>query len=238
MTQLAAVVEASARVAQTGSRLAKRDAIAACLRAAAPDEVEIAVAFLSGETRQGKLGVGYATLSAAARRRGDAAVAHAGRGRCGARANRPRPPAKARQPQRTALLHALFARATRAEQDFLIRLLVGELRQGALEGVMVEAIAAAATLPVERRAARRDVRRQPRRSRPRRARPKAAPGSQGSRSRCIGRCSRCSRNRPRTSPTRCDASAPPRSNGSSTARACRCTRRATRCACTRARSTT
>jgi len=154
MMQLAAVVEASARVAQTGSRLAKRDAIAVCLRAAAPDEVEIAVAFLSGETRQRKLGVGYATLSEL---RSDTAAqpsltlddvdqalariaASTGKGSASERATQ---------------LHTLFARATHAEQDFLIRLLVGELRQGALEGVMVEAIAAAATVPVEdvRRAA-------------------------------------------------------------------------------------
>jgi DNA ligase-1 len=45
-------------------------------------------------------------------------------------------------------LRALFERATASEQDFLVRLLVGELRQGALEGVMIDAIAAAAEVPV------------------------------------------------------------------------------------------
>ncbi|HZW72178.1 MAG TPA: hypothetical protein VFF43_01470, partial [Caldimonas sp.] len=60
---LAAVVDASARVAETSSRLAKRDAIAACIRSAAPDEVEIVVAYLAGETPQGRIGVGYATLA-------------------------------------------------------------------------------------------------------------------------------------------------------------------------------
>ena len=147
MMHLTAVVEASARVAQTGSRLAKRDAIAACLRTAAPDEIEIAVAFLSGETRQRKLGVGYAALSGL---RSDAAplpsltlhdVDEALARITGSTG-------KGSASDRSAQLHALFARATRAEQDFLIRLLVGELRQGALEGVMVEAIAAAATVPV------------------------------------------------------------------------------------------
>src|SRR5437667_12257542 len=63
MMRFTEVVAASNRVGQTGSRLAKRDAIAACLRAAAPEEIEVAVAFLSGEVRQGKLGIGYATLS-------------------------------------------------------------------------------------------------------------------------------------------------------------------------------
>jgi DNA ligase-1 len=145
-TLLAAVVSASAAAAQTSSRRAKRDAIAACLRGAAPDEVEIAVAYLSGEIRQGRIGIGYATLAA---QRGtpaagatlslldvDAALdqiaATTGKGSAAAR---------------SAQLHALFERATAAEQDFLIRLLVGELRQGALEGVMLDAIAAAAELP-------------------------------------------------------------------------------------------
>ncbi len=50
--------------------------------------------------------------------------------------------------KRTAALRDLFGRATAAEQDFLLRLLVGELRQGALEGVMVDAIASAAGIAV------------------------------------------------------------------------------------------
>lgn len=146
-TLLAAVVEASTRVAQTSSRLAKRDAIAACLRGAAPDEVGIAVAYLSGETCQGRIGIGYASLAAQggtpaaqpglALREVDATLARiattAGKGSAAARG---------------ALLRTLFERATAPEQDFLIRLLVGELRQGALEGVMIDAIAAAAGLPV------------------------------------------------------------------------------------------
>jgi DNA ligase-1 len=49
--------------------------------------------------------------------------------------------------RRSALLRELFARATADEQDFLVRLMVGELRQGALEGIMVEAVASAASLP-------------------------------------------------------------------------------------------
>src|SRR5205807_10190823 len=49
--------------------------------------------------------------------------------------------------ERTRLLSALFARATTREQEFLARLLLGELRQGALEGLMIEAVAAAADLP-------------------------------------------------------------------------------------------
>src|SRR3954452_10949878 len=146
-TLLADVVAASDRVAQTASRIAKRDAIADCLRRADAEEVEIVVAFLAGEVRQGRIGIGYATLAAL---RGvqaeqpslavgevDAALgliaATTGKGSAAARG---------------AQLRSLFARATAAEQDFLVRLLVGELRQGALEGVMIDAIAAAAAVPV------------------------------------------------------------------------------------------
>jgi DNA ligase-1 len=144
---LAAVVDASARVAGTSGRLAKRDAIAACLRGAASDEVEIAVAYLSGDICQGRIGIGYATLAA---QRGTPAdqpglalhevdatleriAATSGKGSAAARG---------------ALLGTLFERATAPEQDFLLRLLVGELRQGALEGVMIDAIASASGVPV------------------------------------------------------------------------------------------
>ncbi|WP_280154866.1 ATP-dependent DNA ligase [Piscinibacter sp. XHJ-5] len=146
-TLLAAVVEASDRVAATSRRLAKRDLIAACLRGAQGDEVEIAVAYLSGETRQGRIGIGYATLAAL---RG----AHANEASLALRdvdAVLERIAAtqgKGAAAERGAQLRALFERATPVEQDFLVRLFVGELRQGALEGVMIEAIAAAAGLPV------------------------------------------------------------------------------------------
>jgi DNA ligase-1 len=146
--KLAAVVEASSRAADTSSRLGKRDAIAACLRAADPQEIEIAVAFLSGETRQNKLGIGYATLSAL---RGDVAAAaepsllladvDAALGSIAQTTG------KGSATERATRLRALFGRATKPEQDFLVRLLVGELRQGALEGVMIEAVAAAAGVP-------------------------------------------------------------------------------------------
>ena len=145
-TLLAALVDASALAAGTASRLAKRDALADVLRQAAGDEIEIAVAWLSGETRQGRIGVGWATLAAL---RGTPASepeltlgeADAVLGQVANTAG------KGSAAARSATLRALFARATAAEQDFLVRLLVGELRQGALEGVMLDAVAAAAGLP-------------------------------------------------------------------------------------------
>src|SRR5262245_49235857 len=63
---LAEVAEVSRRVADTSSRLSKIRELAGCLRGLAPDEVPIAIAYLTGETRQGKLGVAYATLRGAA----------------------------------------------------------------------------------------------------------------------------------------------------------------------------
>ncbi len=118
------------------------------LRGAEADEVEIAVAWLSGETRQGRIGVGWATLAAL---RGTAAAAAEPtltlREADAALDAVARTSGKGSAAARSAALAALFARASAAEQDFLVRLLVGELRQGALEGVMLDAIAAAAGIP-------------------------------------------------------------------------------------------
>jgi DNA ligase-1 len=146
--KLATVVEASARAAATGSRLGKRDAIAACLRAAAPDEIDIAVTYLSGATRQNKLGIGYAAVSAL---RGESAAAESTLTIAdvdGELARIAPTSGKGSASERATRLRAMFNRVTHDEQDFLVRLLIGELRQGALEGVMIDAIAAAAALPV------------------------------------------------------------------------------------------
>jgi DNA ligase 1 len=154
VTLLAEVVRASAAVAATSSRLEKTRLIAQCLRALEPGEVAIALPYLSGEVRQGKLTIGYATLRSAM---GGAAAApsltltEVDAAFDALKTVKGKGSASARQ----ARLKELFERATAEEQDFLLRLLVGELRQGALEGVMLEAVAAAANLePAEvRRAA-------------------------------------------------------------------------------------
>src|SRR3954471_17260046 len=65
MTLLINVVTTSQRVAETSSQLEKKRAIAECLRTVAPDEIPIAIAYLSGETCQGKLGVSFASLQTA-----------------------------------------------------------------------------------------------------------------------------------------------------------------------------
>jgi DNA ligase-1 len=140
------VVAASAAVAATRSRTAKATAIADLLRRADGDEVRPVTAWLAGETLQGRLGVGWRTLTRLAHDPAaspqltvpdvDRALTElAGTTGTGSAA------------RRDALVERLFTGATADEQRFLVRLLTGELRQGALEGVVLDAIAAAAGVP-------------------------------------------------------------------------------------------
>lgn len=142
---LAEVAAASADVGATSSRLAKTARIAAVLRDAEQGEVAVVVAWLSGELPQRQIGVGWASLRnipapAAAPTLSvqdvDAALSRikavSGTGS---------------QRRRADELAALFAAATDAEQTFLRRLLAGELRQGALLGVMADAVAQASDVP-------------------------------------------------------------------------------------------
>jgi DNA ligase-1 len=146
VTLLAEVVQASARVAETPSRLAKVRELAVCMRRLEPEEIEIAIPYLSGEIRQGKLSVGFGALQSAR----SAPQASAALSLLEADAVFQALKfikGKGAAAQRLSALKRLFERATAQEQDFLVRLLVGELRQGALEGIMLEAVAAAAELP-------------------------------------------------------------------------------------------
>jgi len=143
---LSEIAEVSRAVAGTSARLAKIELLAAALREAGPLEVPIAVAYLSGELPQRQIGVGWAalrdgfapaqapTLTLSEVDSGFSAIgAVSGKGWAAAR---------------KALVGELFGRATADEQRFLVGLLSGELRQGALEGVMTEAVARAADVPV------------------------------------------------------------------------------------------
>jgi ATP-dependent DNA ligase I len=147
---LAELLAASERVAATRSRLAKVDALSDCLRRLEPSEIALGVAYLSGGLPQGKVGVGYAGLKdALAAPASDASqLTLAQLDESLARLSGVKGEGSAAE--RARLLAALFARATAREQDFLARLLAGELRQGALEGVMLDAIAKAANLPPQK----------------------------------------------------------------------------------------
>ena len=147
MTRLGDLVETSRIVAETSGRNAKIAALAAFLSRLAPAELPIGVSYLSGDTRQGRTGIGYALFQKAVAGVAansapltledvDAAFARiATTSGAGSKAIR------------TRVLAELLTRATPPERDFLFRLVQGELRQGALESLVIEAVAAASSLP-------------------------------------------------------------------------------------------
>jgi DNA ligase-1 len=143
------LVATSQRVAATRARSEKIGALAALLRRLEPGEIDVAVAYLSGHLRQGRIGLGPAAVAAA--RPGTAAAESVLTlaevdGAFGRMAAASGPGSTA---ERARLLAALLAAATRDEQDFLLRLIFGELRQGALAALTAEALAAAAQVPAE-----------------------------------------------------------------------------------------
>lgn len=145
---LAEVAATSEAVAATRSRLAKRAAIADVLRRLdGPDDVEIVVSYLAGELRQRRTGLGWRSLEALPSPAeepsltvGDVDAAFA------AMAALAGPGSDITRRQAAA---ALFGAATASEQRLLRGLVSGELRQGALEAVVVDAVAEAAGVPVE-----------------------------------------------------------------------------------------
>jgi DNA ligase-1 len=143
MTLLVDVVSASREVAGTSSRSRKVAVLAELLRRLDADEVPIAVGFLSGVPRQGRVGVGYSTIYRVEHARaveptltvGDldrAIVALSEATGSGSTA------------RRKHMLGDLLGRATDEEAGFVKRLITGALRQGALAGLMIEAVARAA----------------------------------------------------------------------------------------------
>ena len=144
---LANLVTTSAALAGTRSKTTKVGALAELLRRTPHDEAAVVVGFLVGAPRQGRVGVGW---SAVGQTSGVAPAAEPSltvRDVDGTldRLQQTTGPGSAAIRQR--VMHDLFGRATDVEAEFLRRLLLGELRQGALEGVMADAIAAAAGVP-------------------------------------------------------------------------------------------
>src|SRR5262249_4687297 len=143
---LADLVSTSDLVASTRSRLAKVEAIAGCLRKAEPGEIAVAVSYLSGELRQRRPGVGWASVRRLSAPATEPTLELAEVEEAFARAE------VATGTGSVALrreeLRVLFSRATAAEQQFLIKLVGGELRQGALAGIMTDAVARATAVDV------------------------------------------------------------------------------------------
>lgn len=152
---LAELARASRDVAATRSRKAKIARLAELMRRLAPDEIEIGVSYVAGILPQGRIGLGWAAFReldagpparepSLTLREVSAAFDEIARATGSGSAAR-----------RREHLGRLWSRATEEERELLARLVLGELRQGALVGVMVEAVAEAAQLdPAEvRRAA-------------------------------------------------------------------------------------
>jgi len=147
MVTLADLVENSSRVAATSGRLDKVALLAALLRRFEAAEVEIGTAYLTGSIRQPRLGVGYATVATLWEVPGADSASLTVGDVDSALEEIAQVVGKGSTQERSRLLRGLWARATRVEQQFLARLLLGELRQGALEGVVLDAVARAAELP-------------------------------------------------------------------------------------------
>ncbi len=153
--ELGRIVALSARVAKERGRNAKAALIAELLRDLRGRDVRIGVSYCAGEVPQGKVGVGYASLRTISKDSGPApetstlslvdvddvitelaSIEGAGSAR-----------------RRKDVLVSLLSRATQAERDFVLALLVSELRQGSLASSMIEAAALASG--IEARALRR-----------------------------------------------------------------------------------
>ncbi len=150
---LADIARTSLAVAAASARTEKVALLAALFRTAEPAEAPVTITYLAGRLPQRRTGIGWRTLMD----RPDPATAPS---LTLAEVNRALDriavvSGKGAQSERRRLLGELMAAATAEEQDFLVRLIGGELRQGALEDVMLDAIAAAAAVPVDqvRRAA-------------------------------------------------------------------------------------
>lgn len=147
--ELNELVRVSSEVAATRSRRQKVEALASCLASLGADEIEIAASFLAGSLPQGRIGIGPATVRSVV---GD--VSPAANASLSVRdvdaaltAIREARGAGSAGLRRTELA-GLLGRATAAEQRFLVGLVLGEVRQGALDGILIDAIARVADAPV------------------------------------------------------------------------------------------
>ncbi|GIW40803.1 MAG: putative DNA ligase [Candidatus Binatia bacterium] len=142
------LVQVSRAVGETTRRTEKIARLAECLGRLEPSEIRIGVSYLCGRLSQGRIGLGGATIEAA----WPGAAAEESRlsllevNRVFDRIAAVRGAGASRE--RVELFRELLREATREEQDFLVRLALGELRQGALEGLLLEAIARASRASV------------------------------------------------------------------------------------------
>jgi DNA ligase-1 len=139
------VAAASAEIAQTSARSGKVARLAALLRQLSPDEAAVVASWLSGELPQRQIGVGWASLRDVGAAAAVPSLTVAGVDATFTELKALSGPGS--QARRRTTLGALFGAATAREQEFLRRLLSGDLRQGALVGVMADAVARAVEVP-------------------------------------------------------------------------------------------
>ncbi len=143
------LVETSRRVAGTSRRLYKIELLSQFLRQLNPQEAEAAIGFLSGIIRQGRIGAGYAlvkSLPSGSAIQSSLSIGDIDQAFTDFQQMRGTGSAKRKQ----ELLQSVFERVTPEEHHFLSNLLMGEIRQGALEGIMVDALAKASGIEVSR----------------------------------------------------------------------------------------
>ncbi|MGW7369162.1 ATP-dependent DNA ligase [Streptomyces sp. NPDC054841] len=142
---LARLADVSRQVAAEPSRTRKIAALASLFEDARPQEAALVISYLAGRLPQGRLGVGWSVLKDRAQPAdrpgltvGEADAAFTALAQvAGAGA----------QAERKRLIGELMGAATAPEQEFLFRLLTGEVRQGALDAIALEAVAKAAGAP-------------------------------------------------------------------------------------------
>jgi DNA ligase 1 len=147
---VATLAALSLQLAQTSKRKQKSELLAQALRTADPGERGLLALYLSGSTRQGRLSVGYKSIYD----QRDVPPAASGetldlRGLDRALEELAALSGKGSAARRTTLLRTLFAACTAEAQQFVRALMVGELRQGALESLVVDAVALAAGVSKE-----------------------------------------------------------------------------------------
>ncbi|MGW5670117.1 ATP-dependent DNA ligase, partial [Micromonospora sp. NPDC003776] len=136
----------SAAVGATSGRRAKVELLAAALRSLDPGEIPAGAGYLAGELRQRQTGVGWASLRDLPPPAAEPTLTVGGVDAAVEEIASVHGPGS--QARRRDLVGRLFAAATADEQRLLAGLFRGELRQGAQAGLLTDAVARAAEVPV------------------------------------------------------------------------------------------
>src|SRR5512136_476479 len=147
MILLKTLADVSEKVGATSRKKEKISLLAHLLQQGQGKEISLAALYLSGRLPQGRLGIGWATLQEALQgvRVSARSYTLADVDRFFDSLSREKGPGSVNR--KTGLLQGLFSGVEEKERNFLIGLLMGEIRQGALEGLVLEGIAHASSLP-------------------------------------------------------------------------------------------